>query len=188
MSKLIFVTGGARSGKSSFSENLVEGASNVCYIATAEAYDDEMFDRIRLHRAARNPEWVTVESPLSVHEFIEEGNYSYVIVDCLTMLTTNIMLDAKIEWGETADLSQLKHVESLVTAEIRAIFRAVEQSGSIVILVSNEVGLGVVPDRAMGRAFRDIAGRVNQMVAKQAEKVYFMVSGIPVLIKGSRDV
>jgi len=187
MGRLIFVTGGARSGKSSFSESLVEGYNDVCYIATAEAYDEEMADRIKLHRAARNPGWVTVESPLSVHEIIEEGEQNHIIVDCLTMLTTNIMLNARTEWEEIADISEFKRVESLVTAEIRAIFRAVEQGGSTVILVSNEVGLGVVPDSALGRAFRDISGRVNQMAAKQAEKVYFMVSGIPVLIKGSQN-
>lgn len=173
-SKLIFVTGGARSGKSAFALELANSiGGEKCYLATAQALDSEMEDRIAKHKAERGDDWDCVEEPLEMAKKIAElkGRYDLILFDCLTLWVSNMMLsDQKPE-----DRGQKTEVENLIDA--------CKASGSTVIVVSNEVGLGIVPENALARRFRDLAGTANQLFAKAADEAYFVVSGIPMRLK-----
>jgi adenosylcobinamide kinase/adenosylcobinamide-phosphate guanylyltransferase len=163
------VLGGARSGKSAHAERLVEdaGAGGI-YLATAEAGDDEMAERIRTHRARRGPSWTTVEEPLELAAALARHAAADrpVLVDCLTLWLSNLM-------GAGRDVARER-------GELVAALAAVPGP---VVLVSNEVGLGLVPETPLGRAFRDEAGRLNQAVAAVAERVIFVAAGIPLTLK-----
>ncbi|GAB4348547.1 MAG: bifunctional adenosylcobinamide kinase/adenosylcobinamide-phosphate guanylyltransferase [Oricola sp.] len=164
------VLGGARSGKSRFGERMV-AASRLApvYIATSQARDDEMRERIGFHRARRGPEWVTVEEPDDLEGALkrETRRDRAVLVDCLTLWISNLMM-----------------AESDITARSQSLCATLERVGGPVVLISNEVGLGIVPDNAMARAFRDHAGRLHQEIAALADSVYFVAAGLPLKMKG----
>ncbi|NBB82152.1 MAG: bifunctional adenosylcobinamide kinase/adenosylcobinamide-phosphate guanylyltransferase [Alphaproteobacteria bacterium] len=162
------VLGGARSGKSRYAEELVERAPARTYLATAEAWDDEMRARIDAHKARRGAGWVTVEAPLALAEAIdtEARPDRAVLVDCLTLWLGNLM-------GAERD----------VDAEGRRLVAALDRARGPVVVVSNEVGLGIVPDNALARAFRDHAGRLHQAVAAVARSVVFVAAGLPLPLK-----
>jgi adenosylcobinamide kinase/adenosylcobinamide-phosphate guanylyltransferase len=167
------VLGGARSGKSAFAERLVEESGlRPVYLATAQAFDGEMRDRISLHRERRGIVWRTVEEPLDLRRVLlaEASPGNAILVDCLTLWTTNLMM---------ADSDLAKAFDELVVA--------LPSFAGPVVFVSNEVGLGIVPDNAMARAFRDHAGRINQMVAAAAGQVYFIAAGIPMVLKAAAN-
>ncbi|WP_417627720.1 bifunctional adenosylcobinamide kinase/adenosylcobinamide-phosphate guanylyltransferase [Pararhodobacter aggregans] len=165
------VLGGARSGKSALAERLTLSAAQgvPLYIATAQAWDDEMLDRIALHRAQRDGEgWQTLEVPLDLAAALSDIKDQTVLIDCLTLWLTNHML-----------------AEHDLAAETAALLSALAARAAPTILVSNEVGLGIVPDNALARRFRDEAGRLNQRVAALAETVVFTAAGLPMVLKGS---
>lgn len=167
--RLCFVIGGARSGKSRYAEAMLAAATPPwVYIATAEALDDEMRERIAHHRARRDARWETVDAPLDLPEALKRLDSSGrpILVDCLTLWLSNCLL---------ADRDLDEATERLVAA-LDAV------SGPIVI-VSNEVGLGIVPDTPLGRRFRDAQGRLNQRVATIADRVVMMVAGLPLNVK-----
>lgn len=166
---LTLVLGGARSGKSRHAEALIEQAApEALYIATAQVLDEEMAERIRRHRARRGPRWTTVEEPyeLPARLAAEARPGRPMLVDCLTLWLSNLMLAGCAVEGEG---------ERLVAALPRLAGPAV--------LVANEVGLGIVPENALARAFRDHAGRLNQQVAAVADRVVFLAAGLPLLLK-----
>lgn len=169
--RLIFVTGGARSGKSSFAQGLAEETSGrKLYIATAVGGDAEMNERIEKHRKARGPQWDTVEEADDPAAALEKsGSYGVVLLDCLTLWLTN-----RIEAG-------LADGEILAEAEVLA--NVCGRASATVITVSNEVGLGLVPANPLGRRFRDLAGLVNQVFSKRADMAYFVASGLPIRLK-----
>jgi adenosylcobinamide kinase/adenosylcobinamide-phosphate guanylyltransferase len=163
------VLGGARSGKSRFAEGLLDGhPGRRVYLATAEILDDEMAERVRLHQTRRDVDCRTVEEPLDIAATIvaETAKGAAVLVDCLTLWLGNLL-------GKDRD----------VAAEIDRLTAAIGQFGGPVIFVSNEVGLGIVPDNALARAFRDHAGRLHQAVAAKAESVFFVAAGLPLRMK-----
>ena len=166
------VLGGARSGKSRFAESLAPERGVRCvYVATAEPVDDEMARRIAVHRARRGPAWRTVEAPIELARAIERESAprTWLLVDCLTLWLGNLM-----HGGLDVDAAREALLESLAAAP------------GPVVLVANEVGLGIVPDNAMARAFRDHAGRLNQAVARVAGTVCFVAAGLPVTLKGAQ--
>jgi adenosylcobinamide kinase / adenosylcobinamide-phosphate guanylyltransferase len=170
--KLVFITGGARSGKSSFAlreTSKIPGAK--AYIATAEASDEEMRERIENHKKQRAKDWDTFEEPIKVADVIQKikAKYNLVIIDCLTLWLSNIMQG-------NADV--MDEIEKLVHTLCAA------SPLSHVYIVSNEVGMGIVPDNELARRFRDMAGLLNQRVAEFADEVYLMVGGIPLKVKG----
>jgi adenosylcobinamide kinase / adenosylcobinamide-phosphate guanylyltransferase len=170
---ITLVLGGARSGKSAFAERLVrESGLSPVYVATGQAFDGEMRDRISLHRERRGSEWRTVEEPLDLCRVLREEATpeNAVLVDCLTLWTTNLMM---------AEADMAKSFDELVASLLSL--------RGPVVFVSSEVGLGIVPDNAMARAFRDHAGRVNQMVAAAASQVYFIAAGLPMVLKAAQD-
>ena len=168
MGKSILITGGARSGKSRIAEGWTQDMGKApVYIATAEAFDDEMHARIAAHQARRGPEWTTVHAPLDLLDALTRTDgQGPRLVDCLTLWLSNMMHDDR-DWPEAAD----------------ALARAIPQQTSPVILVTNEVGLGIVPDNALARAFRDAQGALNQRVASAVDDVYLAVSGYPLKVK-----
>lgn len=167
--RLTLVLGGARSGKSSYAEKLMGSLPGPwVYIATAEAHDDEMRVRIAGHRARRSADWTTIDVPLDLAMALEGPQAAKpVLVDCLTLWLTNVMLGGH---DVVAMRDSLIHALSKRTAPC--------------ILVSNEVGLGIVPDNALARRFRDEAGRLNQSIAAVADRVVFVAAGLPLNLKG----
>jgi adenosylcobinamide kinase/adenosylcobinamide-phosphate guanylyltransferase len=164
------VLGGARSGKSAFAERLVaETGLSRHYIATGRAFDDEMRARISKHREDRGEGWQTHEEPLALAARIRDVARAdrAVLVDCLTLWVTNLMLE-----------------ERDIAAECSGLVEALRQAPGRIVLVSNEVGLGIVPENRMARAFRDHAGRLHQQVAALVPEVYFIAAGLPLKMKG----
>ncbi|MBC8414257.1 MAG: bifunctional adenosylcobinamide kinase/adenosylcobinamide-phosphate guanylyltransferase [Nitrospira sp.] len=174
--KIIFVTGGARSGKSAFalkSANAVSGLK--LYIATAEELDAEMKDRVQRHRKERGHDWDTREEPLNIVGILPEvmDQYGAVLLDCLTLWLSNVMLQE--DKGSPVDY----YIDKLV-----AQLKSLRDSGTgTLLIVSNEVGMGIVPENKLARRFRDYAGTLNQRIAELANEVYMVISGIPVKIK-----
>ncbi len=168
MRHLTLVLGGARSGKSRYAEGLVETLpAPWAYIATAQAYDDEMRERIATHRARRPSGWDTVDAPLDLPEAIAAMPAGRpVLVDCLTLWLTNLILAERDTVVATA-----------------ALISTCERVFGPLVLVGNEVGLGIVPDNALARRFRDEAGRLHQALAARAGRVVFMVAGLPMQVK-----
>jgi adenosylcobinamide kinase/adenosylcobinamide-phosphate guanylyltransferase len=161
------ILGGARSGKSAYAETLICAMpSPWIYCATAQALDDEMRNRIAHHRARRAQGWLTRETPLDLAETLAAHTHP-MLVDCLTLWLTNVMLAGRDVPGESAKL-----------------LAAAEAAKAPVVFVSNEVGLGIVPDNRLAREFRDHAGRLNQEVAKIASRVVFVAAGLPMILKG----
>lgn len=174
MKSLTLVLGGARSGKSDFAQRLARerGGNDVLFVATAEARDDEMRVRIVAHRAARPAAWQTLEAPRDVARALESVTRARVIVvDCVTLWTSNVLLADQAR----ASAEMMREVDELL-----AWYRANDVA---MILVSNEVGMGLVPDNALGRAYRDLLGAVNKKIAAEANEVFFLVAGLPLEIK-----
>jgi adenosylcobinamide kinase/adenosylcobinamide-phosphate guanylyltransferase len=167
---LTLVLGGARSGKSRHAEDLVSGRPPPwIYLATAQALDDEMAARIAAHRTRRDRGWRTVEAPRDLAQAIDDACGAPLLIDCLTLWLTNLMLaDADLE------------------AEFLRLEEALGRTHGPVVLVANEVGLGIVPDNALARRFRDAAGRLNQRMAARANRVVMMVAGLPLEVKNDQ--
>jgi adenosyl cobinamide kinase/adenosyl cobinamide phosphate guanylyltransferase len=165
---LTLILGGARSGKSRHAEALVTALPPPwAYVATAQAFDPEMTARIAAHRAARRVGWRTVEAPLDVAGALTAAGAVPALVDCLTLWLSNLMLGAH----DVATATQALHA-------------ALDAREAPTVLVGNEVGLGIVPDNALARAFRDEAGRLHQALAARADRVLFMVAGLALVVKG----
>jgi adenosylcobinamide kinase / adenosylcobinamide-phosphate guanylyltransferase len=181
--KIILLLGGARSGKSHYAQELAEQSEQkVLFVATAEAGDEDMRLRIEKHKQNRPAAWRTLEARDRLGSRIEDeiGDKELVLIDCITLLVNNIFCryDEK-QFEDIADSVLEKQVISEMN-ELRACFKKVKAD---FIIVSNEVGLGLVPDNRMGRLYRDILGRANQMLAQSSTEVYFMVAGIPLRVK-----
>src|SRR5688572_12973433 len=180
MGQLNFLLGGARSGKSSHAQKLALGSGKtVTFIATAQALDEDMAARIKRHQEDRPVDWVTLEIPSNIAETLRANaiKTEVVLLDCITLLVNNLFMphvkDDRVD--ETAAL----HAVQNEIDDLLAFMRAGKQDW---IVISNEVGLGVVPSYQMGRAYRDILGWANQRIAREADEVYWMVAGIPVPI------
>ena len=172
--KIIFITGGARSGKSRFALDFAnQHFSKKLYLATSEVLDEEMAQRVEEHKKMRGPEWKTVEEPIEIVDKIHEygDQVEVVLLDCITLWLSNLLMkgndDLKIQDG------------------INSFTEMMRQTPTSLIVVSNEVGMGIVPADLLSRRFRDLSGMANQRIAQAAETVIFMVSGIPIFLKGA---
>ena len=173
--KLTLILGGVRSGKSRFAQELAAGLGpKVLFVATGQPLDEEMNSRIEAHKKSRPPTWRALEAPTDIAGAIshELGDAEAVIIDCLTLLVSNIM-----GGKEYLEVEQLWRK---VAAELEALTSFMKTSPAHFIIISNEVGLGVVPPYPSGRVYRDILGLANQMLAQHAEEVYLMIAGIPI--------
>lgn len=184
MPKFTFILGGARSGKSHYAQRLAEKhGGRVAFLATATAEDDEMQTRITRHRAERPAEWQTREIPhgIAVALKLAPLQADVVLLDCVTLLVSNLLfLDGAVEPEENS-------VTRRVDAEIDALLTLIAADSAEWIVVSNEVGLGLVPETPLGRIYRDLLGRVNRALAARADKVFWLVAGIPVPIEQHRE-
>jgi len=186
MSKeLVLVLGGARSGKSAFALKLAqEAGGRVLYVATAQPGDDEMRWRIARHRRARPRSWRLLEEPLAVDAALAPllDDTDIVLMDCLTIWVSNLLLSA-LPGGIVKGPAEAAAAERVVDEAIGALLRSYRNGTASFIVVSNEVGLGLVPEHPLGRLFRDVLGRANQRVAARADKVYLLLAGIAVDVK-----
>ncbi len=172
--RIVFITGGARSGKSRFVLKEASGVSGKkAFIATAQALDDEMKQRIERHKLERGDGWDEYEEPLKIVDVIRniEGKYSVIAIDCLTLWLSNLLMNDK-------------NVEKEIESFCRSLFTV----HCSLFVVSNEVGMGIVPENEMTRKFRDMAGLLNQKIADAADEVYMVVSGIPIKIKDKGEL
>jgi len=204
MKETILILGGARSGKSRFAEEIVMSkGKKPIYIATAQAFDEEMRQRINQHQRRRADKWQTIEAPFELVEAIEQvaTEKTIILVDCLTLWLSNLMLARA--FSEKADAGSLQkksieqtvgafksnnqnenHSKSDIETACNALCALVAHPPCEMVLVANEVGLGIVPDNALARQFRDAAGLLNQHIAAVAKTVYFVAAGLPLRLKG----
>ncbi len=173
--RFVLVTGGRRSGKSSYALNLGESLGDKkLFIATAQALDKDMEERIARHKAERGNGWETMEVPVNISDAIKTSSiYDVVLIDCLTLWLSNLMHE-----GNPKEKDIIEKIDALVTTSIMA--------RPVIILISNEVGLGIIPDNPLARKFSDLAGTMNQKVAAAADMVVMTLSGIPMIIKSSK--
>ena len=179
MGKIILVTGGARSGKSSFAEKLALkiGGSRAAYIATAQIFDDEMNFRVKLHQSRRGKNWTTFEAPFDAEKKILDAgkNFKAILFDCVTIYVSNFLC--------AADLDDENFLYAELRGLIEKIIDAAKNSDAVTIFVTNEVGAGIVPENKLARRFRDLAGLANQMLAAEADEVFLTVAGLAVDLK-----
>lgn len=191
MAKLVMVTGGSRSGKSIYAEDLcLEKGANIAYVATANIYDDEMANRVSLHKSRRGEQWTNYEVPLDLIPYIDcFKEHDYILVDCITMLVLNIMFSYgyDLDDDEVLDLALYSKIENQVLADIQRQLQELKRTNTSFVIVTNEIGLGIVPDSKITRLYRDIVGRVNQYLANLSDEVILLVSGIPLKIKGEKN-
>lgn len=172
MGKITFILGGAKSGKSTYALMLAKKRTQkAAFVATCQALDNEMKQRIRLHKKERPSDWQTFEEPYDILNVLKKigGKFDCIIIDCLTLLVSNLILS--------------KEKNSSIEIKITEIIKYLKKIRASAIIVSNEVGLGIVPANRLARNFRDIAGSVNRIVSRDADEVLFMVAGIPLKIK-----
>jgi adenosylcobinamide kinase/adenosylcobinamide-phosphate guanylyltransferase len=180
LAQIILITGGSRSGKSSHAQRLAESmAGPRTYVATCPPVDDEMAARIAMHQAQRRAEfWSTIEAPLGLSDALRETCESRVrVIDCLTLWVNNLLFEAQKQGQALTEDDMASHCRNVLAA-------CAELDGTV-IFVANEVGMGIVPDNALSRQFRDLAGRCNQSIAAGSDCVILVVSGLPVYIKGT---
>jgi adenosylcobinamide kinase/adenosylcobinamide-phosphate guanylyltransferase len=180
MGQITLILGGARSGKSSYAQQLAEDSGkSVTFLATAQALDEEMSGRIQKHKTERPVHWQTREVPLDIASHIKEIQSEVVILDCITLLVSNLLMQfVKDDLVEEAPFMQA------VQKEMEELLSAIRASTQDWMIISNEVGLGLVPPYQMGRVYRDGLGWANQRLARAAKKVIFMVAGLPMVVKG----
>jgi adenosylcobinamide kinase / adenosylcobinamide-phosphate guanylyltransferase len=176
-SRVVLITGGARSGKSTYAQNrAAESSPDVLFVATAEALDQEMIDRIAVHRRSRPQTWLTLEASSDIGSEIIRHNTGtkIIIVDCITLLINAV-------FNRCHDRAE---IEKAAATEIDGLVAAFRKLDATFFIVTNEVGLGIVPDNEAARTYRDVLGTANQKLAAAADEVFLMVSGIPIKIKG----
>ncbi|MGL4736768.1 MAG: bifunctional adenosylcobinamide kinase/adenosylcobinamide-phosphate guanylyltransferase [Cellulosilyticaceae bacterium] len=187
---MLLVIGGARSGKSTFAEEKAksyqaEKGGNVLYIATSIAFDDDMKFRVAKHREARPSTWLTLEQYKGFETLADHPDFQAcetVMIDCMTLMVSNLLLEQEVDFDHIK-YDQISEIEQMIVQEVEELIAVCEAHNKQFIVVSNEVGLGVVPPYRLGNIFRDIAGRINQKIARQSEEVYLLTAGIPLKIK-----
>lgn len=181
--KLILILGGSRSGKSEFAEKIAESSGKrIIYIATAAVRDEEMAERVMIHQKRRPENWLTVEEEKDVLGVLSKGGEGEVyLLDCATIWITNLLLEHQ---SSEQEINPNKKGTQILK-QVAKLAETVD-SGFDLIVVSSEVGLGLIPEYPLGRVFRDLAGKVNQLLASMADSVYLIVAGIPMEIKSER--
>lgn len=183
--RIVLVTGGARSGKSKFAEELALKRSRVLYVATAIAFDDEMCARIRIHQTRRPSEWGTLEAYKDLDRQLEalKDSFDCILLDCLTVMTTNLIFDDPTFDIDAITEGQKDKLQSAILKQVEKLCTWLKQNHKTGILVTNEVGMGIVPENRLARYFRDVAGRVNQLAAAEADEAWLVCCGLPLKLK-----
>ena len=186
MGKIIYITGGARSGKSSFAEKLIkERYNSKIYLATAIPFDDEMKDRIEKHKKQRGRDWKTIENYKNLSGILKnhiEG-YDVILLDCITNMVTNLMImENEYDWDKIS-MKEVDSIREKIIDEINSLIEFIKENDIDMVAVSNEVWLGLVPANPLGRHFRDIGGKINQIMGEASEEAYLVVSGLNIKLK-----
>jgi adenosylcobinamide kinase/adenosylcobinamide-phosphate guanylyltransferase len=185
MSEIILVTGGARSGKSTIAEKiLLNKNEDILYIATSIAFDEEMEDRVKKHQERRDERWKLVETYKDFHKLVDNEefkNCEYILLDCITVMLSNRFFDYRM--GNDTELEKYDELEIEILKDVENLLLISKENNKNIVIVTNELGMGIVPIDRSSRMYRDIAGRINQHIASQADKVVLAVSGIGVDIK-----
>ena len=194
MAKIVLVTGGARSGKSAFAEEQLADRERVCYIATGlpRGEDPEWQERIRLHQERRPASWTTQEQYAGLADWLREQSHPVYLLDCATLLTSNRLFDLiaqhfpdKLELTEEHFLSRQEQsfLLQLLQEEWQELLSTIRQTNAECWIVTDEVGLGIVPETRLGRFFRDVQGKINQLIAKEASEAYLVICGLAQQLK-----
>ena len=186
MGKAILITGGARSGKSTYAEKLArELGGDVLYIATSIPFDEEMKSRVKKHRESRPDRWHTYEGYRGLGRVISESGSQYngILLDCVTVMVTNLLLEYPDINYDNARYEDFAEAERAINEEVEELLKGIANTAATVIMVTNELGSGIVPENLLGRVFRDIAGRVNQHIAAHCDEVFLTVCGLPLKLK-----
>ncbi|MCM8710059.1 bifunctional adenosylcobinamide kinase/adenosylcobinamide-phosphate guanylyltransferase [Clostridium sp. SYSU_GA19001] len=180
--KIVLVTGGCRSGKSRFAEKLLKDKNDVLYIATAIVTDEEMENRIKKHIDSRNKNWTTYEGYKDLDMVIEKSSLDYILLDCVTIMITNLMFFKERDFDNMSE-EEIDELLYEIKEEFRKLILKVKKLDKTMIMVTNEVGYGLVPEYKLGRIFRDIAGFINQFIAEYCDEVYLLACGLPLKLK-----
>ncbi len=182
MSKITLVTGGSRSGKSSFAENIFKNTDDVLYIATAIITDEEMKQRIKKHIDSRNLRWTTYEGFYDLDKVIINYAMENILLDCVTIMTTNLMFKEELDFDNISS-EDIDELLVSIKNQFKILICKARETNKNLIMVTNEVGLGIVPEHKLSRIFRDIAGWVNQYIASLSDEVYLISCGLPLKLK-----
>lgn len=182
MSRIILVTGGSRSGKSSFGEGLLKEKDNVLYIATSIITDDEMKERVAIHRSRRNKNWTTFEGYKDLRKVIRESECRYIMLECVTTMITNLMFDKYMDFDDISK-EEVHILEENISKQFRELVSACREFEKEIVIITNEVGFGLVSEYKLGRIFTDISGRINQLLGRLSDEAYLVVSGLPLKLK-----
>lgn len=184
MAEIVLVTGGAKSGKSVFAENLcTKRNNNTGYIATSIPFDDDMKDKIEKHRKRRSDRWVTYECYRNIDINGISEDCETVMLDCVTLMVNNLMFDF-CENPDELKGKELDEMENFITDQFTKLLADIEKTNLYFVFVTNETGMGVIPANRLSRIYSNISGKINQIIASKSDEVYLTVSGIPVKIKG----
>lgn len=187
MGRIILVIGGARSGKSRYGQSLMEPyGEDVAYVATAKITDDDMAERVRHHKANRPVSWQTIEGYKDLPDLLSakmRSGVKVMMLECITTLVTNLMFETSLDYDQASN-QDIEAVEQEIDQQIEALLLFLKQQPYESVLITNEVGYGLVAPYRLGNIFRDIAGRINQKIAQSADEVNLVVAGIPIKIKG----
>lgn len=182
LSKIILVTGGSRSGKSDFGEKLLKNKDNVLYIATSIITDEEMRNRVAIHKKRRNEKWQTFEGYRDLHKIIKGSECNYIMLECVTTMITNLIFDQYADFDNLSK-EEIDSLEDSINMKIRKIISTCREFDKEIIIISNEVGFGLVSEYKLGRIFTDISGRINQLLGELCDEAYLVVSGLSLKLK-----
>ncbi|MGM9975126.1 MAG: bifunctional adenosylcobinamide kinase/adenosylcobinamide-phosphate guanylyltransferase [Clostridiaceae bacterium] len=182
MGRAILITGGTRSGKSTFGESLLKDEKDVLYIATSKITDREMEERVKRHRERRPSEWSTYEGYRNLSQIIEESDKKFILFECVGTMVTNILFDEERDF-DTIDKGVLEAIEKDIKSEFRSLVEVCKRLDRTLIIITNEVGMGLISEYPLGRIFTDILGRVNQELGALCSEAYFVACGIPLRLK-----
>lgn len=182
MGKIILVTGGSRSGKSTFAENLLKDKDDVLYIATAIVTDKEMEKRVQKHKERRNPIWGTYEGYKGLDKVFMEDCHKYIMLECVGTMVTNLMFDKTYDF-DTISQKEISELSDNIKSEVEKMISAAKKKDKDLIIVTNEVGWSLVPEYRLGRIFSDILGNLNQLIANLSDEVYLVACGLPLKLK-----
>ena len=182
MSKIILITGGTRSGKSSYGESLLKDKNDVAYIATSIIYDEEMRERVKRHKESRNKLWSTIEGYKELYNRVCEIKEKYIMLECIGTMITNLIFDKYMN-VDNLSKDEINILEKEIVDEILKFLEEIKSKDKNVVIITNEVGFSLVSEYRLGRIFTDILGRVNQILAKESDEVYLVACGLPMRLK-----
>lgn len=182
LSKITLITGGSRSGKSTFGEDILKDKDKVLYIATAIITDNEMRERVALHKERRNQNWETFEGYKDLKKVIEETTCRHIMLECVTTMITNLLFDQYTDFDQLSR-NEIEVLEAGISGQFKELISTCRKLDKGLVIITNEVGFGLVSEYKLGRIFTDISGRINQLLGRLCDEAYLVVAGLPLKLK-----